>query len=267
MNANLYLISCLAFLLYFYCSFRYYLHLRGRGEFAKRNLIGLGLLATVLHGYLLYRWIDTPFGQNLSLSHVFSLIAWLMCVLTLITALYKPIQNLSILILPLAALSVPLGVLFPGNAYFLTRLYPLQLTHILISIMAFGILGMAAFQAMLLHLQNRLLRSQYSETGLRFFPPLQTMETLLFQIIWLGFLCLSASLATAFFFLEDIRAISHIQKIIFSVLAWIFFAILLYGHHHSGWRGRTAIRWTLSGVILLIVAYFSSKLIVLKYCV
>ena len=31
------------------------------------------------------------------------------------------------------------------------------------------------------------------------------------------------------------------------------------GRHRYGWRGRTAIIWTLAGFVMLILAYFGSK--------
>jgi len=33
----------------------------------------------------------------------------------------------------------------------------------------------------------------------------------------------------------------------------------LIGRWKYGWRGRTAVRWTLSGFITLLIAYFGSK--------
>jgi len=35
----------------------------------------------------------------------------------------------------------------------------------------------------------------------------------------------------------------------------------LIGRHRLGWRGQTAIRWTLSGFCLLMLGYFGSKLV------
>ena len=44
--------------------------------------------------------------------------------------------------------------------------------------------------------------------------------------------------------------------------AWFVFAVLLWGHHTLGWRGVIAIRWTLTGFVLLLLAYFGSKLVI-----
>lgn len=34
---------------------------------------------------------------------------------------------------------------------------------------------------------------------------------------------------------------------------------LLVGRRRAGWRGRTAVRWTLAGFALLVLAYLGSK--------
>ena len=140
----------------------------------------------------------------------------------------------------------------------------LSFLHIFISFVTLLVLGMAAFQATLLHFQNRLIRTKKSTILLKFLPPLETMETFLFQITWLGFILLTASLASATLCVNEQYTAAQSHKICLSALAWIVFAALLYGHHRAGWRGPTAVRWTLVGVVLLIVAYFSSKLIFLQ---
>jgi ABC-type uncharacterized transport system permease subunit len=262
---NISIMSFLTSLMYSFALLVQWQHLRGKWVFPKTLFITYGTMASAFHAYLLYHWINTPFGQNLSPSHMFSLITWLITTLTFFLALFKPIETLSIFILPLTIFSIPLAFSFPGQTFLQTQTHPEQLTHVLISIAALGILGMATLQATLLYLQHLAIRNKQSEGVVRFLPPLQTMETLLFQIIWLGFLFLSASLLSAYLFLEDMFTLEHFQKVFFSFLAWGFFATLLYGHHRSGWRGTTAVRWTLSGMMFLIIAYFSSKLILFKY--
>lgn len=230
----------------------------------KTKLIALSMIAISLHGYVLYRWIDTPVGQNLSASHLFSLVCWLIVLGTACASLVKPVENLSLFIFPFAALSILLSIVYPGEHIFQTRHHPYTLFHILMSLLAFSLLGMAAMQAVLLHLQNRLLRNKAAHGIVKILPPLQTMETLLFQIIWSGFLLLSASLASAFLLTSELVIHNRLQKMILSFLAWALFAVLLYSHHHTGLRGQKAVQWTLAGVGLLIGAYLADKMFSLE---
>jgi ABC-type uncharacterized transport system permease subunit len=87
------------------------------------------------------------------------------------------------------------------------------------------------------------------------------METLLFQFLGFGFLCLSASLLTGFIYLEDIFAQHLVHKTVLSIVGWIILGILLFGRFRFGWRGKTAIRWTLATFLFLMLAFFGSKLV------
>ena len=46
-----------------------------------------------------------------------------------------------------------------------------------------------------------------------------------------------------------------------TLAALLFFACLLFGHWRFGWRGRTAARYTITGFVVLAVAYFGSKFV------
>ena len=101
-----------------------------------------------------------------------------------------------------------------------------------------------------------------SEYGVvRSLPSLQSMETLMFQLLGAGLVLLTVSLVTGFVFLENLFAQHLAHKTILSLLAWLLFAVLLVGRSRYGWRGQTAIRWTLSGFAALMLAYFGSKLV------
>ena len=51
------------------------------------------------------------------------------------------------------------------------------------------------------------------------------------------------------------------HKTVLSIVAWLVFAVLLWGRWQFGWRGRTAIRWTLGGFLALMLAYFGTKIV------
>ena len=252
-------ISFLAFLIYSVASLLQFLYLFSKLEFSKTKLITLGTVAITLHGYVLYRWINTPIGQNLSSSHLFSLVCWLISITALIGTFRKTFENLILFILPIAACSILLGLLFPGSAIFHTKEHPIALLHVLSAILAFGILGMAALQASLLYFQNYFLKNHSGYNMVRIMPPLESMEKLLFNIIWIGFFLLTTALLSVFLLPTYLGTINYLQKIILSLLAWSLFGFLLYGHYRFGLRGTKAILWTLGGVGLLVLAYYVGK--------
>ena len=87
------------------------------------------------------------------------------------------------------------------------------------------------------------------------------MESLLFQMLATGIVFLTVSLTSGFIFIENLFAQHLVHKTVLSILAWIIFTGLLIGRSRYGWRGQTAIQWTLIGFILLLLAYFGSKLV------
>jgi ABC-type uncharacterized transport system permease subunit len=92
-------------------------------------------------------------------------------------------------------------------------------------------------------------------------PPLLTQERLLFRLITAAFVLLTCTLATGLAFSETLfgQPLRFDHKTLFAVLSWATFAALLAGRHFYGWRGRTALRWTLSGFVLLLLAYIGSR--------
>lgn len=221
----------------------------------------LGFGAVILHAVALYPELMTGSGLNMGFFNAASLVALLMVTLLLLTALRQPVENLGIPVLPVAAVTLALAAWNPGNPRDITTTsWQLDL-HILFSVLAYSLFALAAAQALLLHIQDRHLRTRRPGGFIRALPPLEVMETLLFQMIATGFALLSAALLTGVLFLEDIFAQHLVHKTVLSIISWVIFGILLWGRWRFGWRGRTAIRWTLSGFAFLILAYFGSKMV------
>jgi ABC-type uncharacterized transport system permease subunit len=222
---------------------------------SSQYLQGLFFIAIILHGYLLYKWIDIGIGQNLSRYNLFSLVAWLIALLVALTAWKKPIDNLTLLICPLAILSIGLVLYFPAQLIIDTQSNPFALWHILLSTIVISVLIIAALQALILAIQERQLRSHPSGV-VRFLPALQTMEALLFQLIITGFVLLTVLIITSAVLFYPLDTAMLRQKMFVSLCAWMIFLILLWGRFQAGWRGRTAVQWTLFGVFILVIIYF-----------
>lgn len=221
--------------------------------------IGLGL---ALHALLLYQNTITPAGLNLGFFNAFSLSAWVILALLLASSLGKPVENLGLVILPLAAVTIALDLHFADTRMLVEDAGAGLKLHILISILAYSVLTMASVQAVLLAVQDQHLRNRHPGGFVRGLPPLQTMEALLFEMIGLGFFLLSLALVSGLMFLENLFAQHLAHKTILSTIAWVVFGTLLWGRFRFGWRGRTAIVWTLSGFVVLMLAYFGSKAVI-----
>lgn len=219
----------------------------------------LGLSAVTLHAWVLYPELVTDHGLDLGFFNAASLIALLTVTVMLLAAVKQPVENLGIPLLPIAAATLALATWNPTQQSTVTAgSWQLDL-HILFSVLAYSLFALAAVQAVLLSIQDHHLRNRHPGGYIRALPPLQVMEHLLFQMIGTGFALLSAALLSGFLFLEDIFAQHLVHKTVLSMAAWVIFGILLWGRWKFGWRGRTAIRWTISGFAFLLLAYFGSK--------
>jgi ABC-type uncharacterized transport system permease subunit len=239
---------------------RDYLTTEGR----KRSRIpaqSIGWLAVALHGLSTAVDVGNAGVINLGFLSASSLTMLSIAAILLLVSLAKPVESLGIIVFPLCALALLLKLSFPVEAHVpKDHSWPMKL-HIVVSMLAYSFLNIAAIQAVLLALQEWRLRTHQMSRLSRSLPPLQTMESLLFQLIGAGFVLLSVSLLTGFLFLENLFAQHLAHKTILSLTAWVVFGVLLWGRTVHGWRGKTAIRWTLGGFAALMLGYFGSKVV------
>ncbi len=216
-----------------------------------------------LSGHLLCIWLAFfhANGFNFSILSTASLVSALVVFLLLFATLSKPVEKLGIAIFPLAALMLGLDMYFPEKLRSLQTYNWEMGTHILSSMIAFSLLTIAALQAILLAMQETQLRNHRPKKYLLHLPALQTMEALLFQMISTGLTFLSVSLLSGMLFIDDLFAQHLVHKTVLSLFAWVVFSALLLGRWRYGWRGKIAIHWTLAGFVLLLLAYFGSKLV------
>lgn len=251
-----------AIVLYVLATARLVVALR-RGQGPRNALaIVLGMIAAVLHAGVLYTSIGVPGGLDLGFFNALSLSACAIVVLMLALTTFQPVVNLGLGLFPLAALALVGNLMFgTGQA---GPTIPIQSSgldiHVLVSISAYAVLSLAAMQAILLGVQHRMLHEHHPVTVVHSLPPLYVMESLLFRLILAGFALLTLALASGFFYLDNMFAQHLVHKTVLTMIAWVVFGLLLAGHYAYGWRGPTAVRFTLGGLALLVLGYFGSKL-------
>jgi|TARA_B110000908_G_C10234545_1_gene442555 ABC-type uncharacterized transport system permease subunit len=223
-------------------------------------------IAIILNGYACFQWILTDEGIVFSLASMTAVIVFTVNFIVLVGSFRRQSQNLLLVLFPLSALILSIATTtITMKAKSIEILSPSISSqvgfHVFVSILSYSLLTIAAFQALFLALQEWRLRHKHFGSFSEIFPSIQTMESLLFEILWAGFALLTLSLGTGLVFFEDFFGQHLAHKTFFSLFSWVFFAILLWGRHAKGWRGKTAIRWTLAGFSFLFVAYWGTKFI------
>lgn len=227
----------------------------------KYLALAIALIAAILHAWGLIKQIYLPAGLDLAFFPMLSLMGCATALMVIATAFGKPLENLAIAALPIAALTLLLQVSVHTQGNLVQVDSGGMMLHILISIVAYSILSIAAVQALLIAVQDRHLRNRHPGGFMRALPALETMECLLIRLIATGFGALTIALLSGAIYIENIFAQHLVHKTTLTLAAWLVFAILLFGHWRFGWRGRTAVRWTLGGTLVLIIGYFGSRFV------
>lgn len=225
-----------------------------------RGWLAAALPAVALHaGYhLLVAW-RTPGGPDMHFFSALSLVGLGVAGMTMLVGARGRMAALGLFAFPLAAVLL-VAYHFHGHTTSTVLDWRLQL-HAWLALLAYATLAIAAVLAVMLRIQERALRQRTFSTRLRSLPPLTELETLLFRTIGAGFVLLSLTLLTGVLFVEDMLSQHLVHKTVLSVLSWLVFGGLLLGRWRYGWRGVRAVRWTLTAMVLLLLAFFGSKFV------
>jgi ABC-type uncharacterized transport system permease subunit len=258
-------LTLIAFIVYSGLAFIFWrAQIAGNAEALNRGNLGHAVgIPLLLHAFLLYENLFVAGSLNLSLVYALSLILWLTLLVYWIGRFFYPLSCLLTLVLPLAAIGVALPTLFPNTHKLAEPTSWMFDAHVLVAMLAYSLFTIAALHAGLMSLVEKRLHRATMPKILINLPPLLTMETLLFRIIAVGLALLTLTLASGILFSEQIfgKPWQFNHKVLFGFISWAIFAVLLLGHSLQGWRGRTAVRWTLSGFGFLILAYLGTKFV------
>ena len=221
------------------------------------------IVPLALHALLLTRAIFEGDALYLGVGTAISVIIWLTVLIYWTSGFFYRLEGLQVLVLPTAAGFSLLPLLLPAA-------HPLSNTHLaafkahlVISLLAYSFFTIASLHVLMMAIMERRLHRGNLPQFMQNLPPLLTMERLLFQIIFAGFVLLSLTLGSGILFSEELfgKPMQFTHKTIFGILSWIIFGAMLAGRALYGWRGRVAMRWTLAGFLSLLLAYIGSKFV------
>lgn len=228
------------------------------GPRATRLALGI---AWLLHALTL-GWSLGGGTPRFGFAPAISVTAWLVLTVYGIENRMYPQLRVRRVLAALGAAAVLLAILFPGSPLHVSASPWLPL-HLALGIASYGLFGAAVVHAWLMTRAEKQIRLATEPQG---GVPLLTLERLTFRFVTAGFVLLSATLLAGILFSETLygtssRGLRWDHKSVFSVLAWVSFAVLLLGRARFGWRGRTARRVLYAGAALLMLAYVGSRFV------
>ena len=218
----------------------------------------LVFLSLILFGFYTYSLISQVNGFNFNTSLSLTLLT--INFLFFMFMFTKPIYHLGLVLFPITVFIILITIFYrTDNAPIGFADNNLQI-HILASFTSYGFLGLAGIEAVLLFRQEKKLRHVKDSSLAISLPPIEVMEKVMFDLIVIGFILLTVSLLSGAPFILGDNNFFLMQKIIFSLIAWITFAYLLFKRFSSGVRGKKAAHLTLSGITFLFIAYLGTRL-------
>jgi ABC-type uncharacterized transport system permease subunit len=229
---------------------------------------GLTGAAWLAHGAALYIDVASPGGLRVGFAMMLSAALWISVAAYWLENRNFALDGLRRLVMPSACAAALLPLVFPGTIVALQGRAPAFGWHVAVAILAYATLTIAAFHAVLMALQEGRLHTRKATEGwiahaLDQLPALLTMEKLLFRLIGFGFVLLTLTVLSGVVFTEQLfgTVLKWDHKTVFALLSWTLFAALLAGRRFRGWRGKTALRFTLAGFATLVLAYVGSRFV------
>jgi ABC-type uncharacterized transport system permease subunit len=235
---------------------------RQRSEHALR-MLGLGL---GLHAPVLALQIVALEGLRYGFAAALSATLWLAVLVLAWEARRSRLDGAMRVVAPLAGVSVVLPWVFVGTL-FQGEVSALFLPHLVIGTLAYGVFLLAATLAAFILVHARVLQSRnrllLDDGVFDQMPPLLAMERMLFRYLGIGFALLTVTLLSGVVFSEEVfgRPLRLDHKSLLTLLAWVVFGVLLWGHRTRGWRGVAAARATLAGFVALFLGYVGSRFV------
>jgi ABC-type uncharacterized transport system permease subunit len=221
------------------------------------------LVPLVLQGTGLYRELFAGAALHFGFAQALSVMMFLAVALCWIEAFFYPIEALYPFVLVAAAICAPLPAFFAGRVSPDATSFEFRL-HLVAGMLAYSLFTVAMLHALLIaKVENRLHAAPGLDGPLGHLPPLLSLERLVFALIGAAFAVLTVTLALGMLYSESFsgRAMRFEHKTVFAIVSWLIFGLLLAGRWRYGWRGRTALRWTLTGFIALMLSYPGSRFV------
>ena len=204
---------------------------------------------------------DLASGQSFTLMQIASLMSVIIASLaTLSMFLVSTMWFVLPIVYAFSIISLIFATFLSSHIIQMLNQNTLMLFHIGLSLFTYAVCFIATLYVIQLVWLDRNLKKrkiQFSPA----IPPLMAVERHFFCLFAMGEVLLTLTLISGTYHVLQAVTLENLHKAIFSFLAWISFGIACFGHWRLGWRGKRMIIYAISGIILLTIGYFGSRLI------
>ncbi|MFC2275004.1 MAG: inner membrane protein YpjD [Haemophilus parainfluenzae] len=236
--------------------------LEGKLSQSKIPFFLTALAAIILHAVSTFPLLeDLASGQRFTLMGIASLMSAVIAALaTLSMFLVSTMWFVLPIVYAFSIISLIFATFLSSHIIQMLNQNTLMLFHIGLSLFTYAVCFIATLYVIQLVWLDRNLKKrkiQFSPA----IPPLMAVERHFFCLFAMGEVLLTLTLISGTYHVLQAVTLENLHKAIFSFLAWISFGIACFGHWRLGWRGKRMIIYAISGIILLTIAYFGSRLI------
>lgn len=236
--------------------------LEGKLSQSKIPFFLTALAAIILHAVSTFPLLeDLASGQRFTLMGIASLMSAVIAALaTLSMFLVSTMWFVLPIVYAFSIISLIFATFLSSHIIQMLNQNTLMLFHIGLSLFTYAVCFIATLYVIQLVWLDRNLKKrkiQFSPA----IPPLMAVERHFFCLFAMGELLLTLTLISGTYHVLQAVTPENLHKAIFSFLAWISFGIACFGHWRLGWRGKRMIIYAISGIILLTIGYFGSRLI------
>jgi ABC-type uncharacterized transport system permease subunit len=218
--------------------------------------------AILAHMLVLVNSVFTHDGQDLSTVNVAMLTCWVIVVSVTTVSLKFPATLLLPVVYGFAAILLIASLFIPHHIIIQSINVDLGLViHISLSLLAYCILIIATLYAVQFFYIDKRLKEKDLAIMNSHLPPLMLVERQLYQLLTVGTAMFTLALMSGFIFLEGMFTKEVIHKTVLSIIAWLVFATVTFGHHRFGWRGKPVVFAIIGASGLVTLAYFGSRFI------
>ena len=224
-------------------------------------LVAIGLIT---HALLIYNHLFNQ-GVDLSFANSTLLLSWIIVLIYLLLNNKSKYQGLEIFtLIPALIIVLVFPLIQPDHQSI--QYYSISASiHIIVAMLGYGLLAFGSIFSLFLLLFEKGLHAETKNSSMiSTSEPLLDVESKLFQIYWVGFIFLTFTLFSSLFFSNYLfgQSLDWNHKTIFTILAWLSYALVLFGRVQFGWRGKKSIIISLLAFAFLILAYLGTKFVV-----